>query len=164
MSRDVHRMQQVFSTVRDFRQPRGRRYSLEAILMLTGLAMMNGAQNEKEVIDWTHNEGRRLLDQVGIRRRKGPSLATLQRVFRGIDRRQLNSALEMLNVDSAALSACELSPGNDDHQALTDKQNFEMMLETLAAENARMDQHPGGAGLKIWGIDLDRETLDWRAL
>jgi len=157
-------MQQVFSTVSDFRHPRGRRYSLEAILMLTGLAMMNGAQSEKEVIDWTRTEGRRWLDHIGIRRRKGPSLATLHRVFRGIDRGQLNSALERLNVESGALSACEMSPGRDDSQSLTDKQNFDLMLETLAAENAGADQHPGGAGLKIWGIDLDRETREWRAL
>ncbi|MGE0103872.1 MAG: transposase family protein [Blastocatellales bacterium] len=162
MSRDVYRMQQVFSTVSDFRHPRGRRYSLEAILMLTGLAMMNGAQSEKEVIDWTRSEGRRWLDQIGIRRRRGPSLATLHRVFRGIDRGQLNCALEKLNGESAALSACELTPGHNVPQA--DKQNFDLMLETLAAENGRAEQHPGGAGLKIWGVDLDRDTREWRAL
>lgn len=162
MSRDVHRMQQVFSTVSDFRHPRGRRYSLEAILMLTGLAMLNGAQSEKEVIDWTRTEGRRLLDQIGIRRRRGPSLATLHRVFRGIDRRQLNSALEKLNIDSGAISACE--PGTAPDGPVPDKQNFDLMLETLAAENTRTDQHPGSSGLKIWGADLDRDSRDWRAL
>jgi hypothetical protein len=56
--------------------------------------MMHGAQSEEDVAKWGEDEGRRWLRLLGIRQHRGPSQATIQRIFRGIDRSQLEAALD----------------------------------------------------------------------
>jgi hypothetical protein len=87
-------LQEAFTKVDDFRRPQGKRYKLQAVLVLTCLAVMHGAQSEEEVAKWGEDEGRRWLRLLGIRQNRGPSQATIQRIFRGIDRSQLEAALD----------------------------------------------------------------------
>lgn len=163
MSRDVQKLKQAFSMVRDFRQPQGRRYSLQAILVLTSLAMIDGAQSEQEVVAWTEHEGKRWLNLIGIRRRRGPSLATLHRVFRGIDRDQLSEALT--SISGQGVSASEISPQPSFARLLPEKESFDLLnncIENLFESRSEVDkgntQHISEAGLKIWGINLDRDV------
>lgn len=167
MSRDVQTLKQAFSRVRDFRQPQGRRYSLQAILLLTSLAMIDGAQSEQEVVAWMEHEGKRWLNLIGIRRRRGPSLATLHRVFRGIDREQLSDALTSISGRPGGRtdSRVELSPQQEFHAEKPLKESFDLLNNCIGnLFESRSDvedgerQHISEAGLKIWGMNLDRDT------
>lgn len=167
MSRDVQTLKQAFSMVRDFRQPQGRRYSLQAILLLTSLAMIDGAQSEQDVVAWTEQEGKRWLNLIGIRRRRGPSLATLHRVFRGIDREQLSDALTSISGRSCGRikSSVEISPQQAFQAEKPMKESFDLLnncIENLFESRSEVDdgdrQHISEAGLKIWGVNLDRDT------
>jgi hypothetical protein len=60
---------------------------------MTCLAMVNGAQSEEAIAEWGESQGRRWLQHLGMRRHRGPSQATIQRIFKGIDRSQLETAL-----------------------------------------------------------------------
>ena|GEM_PF-1649950 len=93
MSNHVPSLQEVFSEIRDFRNPQGKRYKLQAVLVLSCLAMMHGAQSEQAIAEWSGNQGRKWLRLLGFRRLRGPSRATIHRIFRGIDRTQLRAAL-----------------------------------------------------------------------
>ncbi len=169
MSKDVNSLNQAFSMIRDFRQPRGRRYSLQAILMLTSLAMMDGASSEQEVVRWAEQDGRRWLDLIGIRRRRGPSLATLHRVIRGIDRSQLSRALSVISGSSeedAGFTAGVITAGT---ASGIEKQNFHLLNETIGSlferdSDAAESQHISEAGLKIWGVSTERDSSAWRGL
>ncbi|MBK9316297.1 MAG: transposase family protein [Acidobacteria bacterium] len=167
MSRDVQTLKQAFSMVRDFRQPQGRRYSLQAILLLTSLAMIDGAQSEQDVVAWTEQEGKRWLNLIGIRRRRGPSLATLHRVFRGIDREQLSDALTSISGRSCGRinSSVEISPQQAFQAEKPMKESFDLLnncIENLFESRSEVNdgdrQHISEAGLKIWGVNLDRDT------
>ncbi len=93
MYRKIPSLEEAFSTVTDFRNPQGRRYKLRTILVFSCLAIAHGAQSEEEVANWGKTEGRKWLQILGMKRRHGPSPATIQRIFRGIDRQQLNTAM-----------------------------------------------------------------------
>ena len=93
MSGRVPTLLDAFSLIEDFRHARGKRYKLPAILLLTWLAMLHGKRSELEIAEWGDGEGRRWLPLLGVRRRRGPSYATIHRIMRGIDRRQLEAVL-----------------------------------------------------------------------
>ncbi|MBK7598508.1 MAG: transposase family protein [Acidobacteria bacterium] len=93
MSGQTTSLQDALSQVKDFRNRQGRRYQLQAVLVLACLGLMHGAQSEQAIAEWSENQGRRWWRLLGIRRRRGPSLSTIQRVIRGVDRRQLESAM-----------------------------------------------------------------------
>jgi hypothetical protein len=55
--------------------------------------MMHGAQSGEAIAAWSKNQGRKWLGLLGMRRRRGPSHATIKRIFKGIDRVQLEEVL-----------------------------------------------------------------------
>lgn len=81
------------SELREFRQRRGKRYELQPLLLLSCIAMMNGARTEGEIADWVEASGERWLKWLGVRGGRRPSAATIVRLFRGIDGARLEAAL-----------------------------------------------------------------------
>lgn len=71
--------------VKDHRAARGRRFPLSSILALTVLAMLCGATSQAAICQFAEARGPDLLKLIGIRRRRGPTPATLCRVFAGLD-------------------------------------------------------------------------------
>ncbi len=118
MSGSVPSLQEAFSEIKDFRHPQGKRYKLQAVLVLTCLAMMHGAQSEEAIAEWGENQGRRWLRLLGIRRRRGPSQATIQRIFKGIDRTHLESVMSHWSKEilTAVGSASAASDPDLDHR------------------------------------------------
>ncbi|MGH9846725.1 MAG: transposase family protein [Blastocatellia bacterium] len=77
----------------EFRQSQGKRYELQSVLLLSCVAMMNGAQSEQEIADWCSQHGRRWLKWLGVKNEKGPSAATVTRIFRGVEGGRLEAAV-----------------------------------------------------------------------
>jgi predicted transposase YbfD/YdcC len=72
---------EVFATIPDFRQSRGKRHSLQALLLLACVAMLAGARGQSGIADWAKNYGEPWRTRLGFTHPKGPSQSTVQRVF-----------------------------------------------------------------------------------
>lgn len=72
---------EVFATIPDFRQARGKRHSLSALLLLACVAMLAGARGQSGIADWAKNYGEPWRTRLGFTHPKGPSQSTVQRVF-----------------------------------------------------------------------------------
>jgi len=71
--------------VPDFRAPRGRRYSLGAILALACAAILCGYRSYSAMAEWGRNYGVALAQALGFTRPTTPCAATLHFVFRHLD-------------------------------------------------------------------------------
>lgn len=155
MSGNVASLQDALAQVRDFRHPQGRRYKLQTVLVLSCLAMMNGAQSEQAIADWSGNQGRRWMSLLGVRRQRGPSSATIHRIFKGIDRTQLESAFSQWSQQVVDAQPVEIATApaskNDSFAAMS--QWADLLKAQLQAGSD--DEHISEAGLKIWGMELD---------
>lgn len=161
-------LQEALSQVRDFRNPQGRRYQLQAVLGLACLAMMHGAGSEGAIARWGETEGRRWLRLLGIRRRRGPSLSTIQRIFRGVDRAELESAMRQWSGRTAEAVPGEEAPLDTISRWVSEiigslpaeGGEREARIEQLAVGSFQADpsfQSLGEGGLKIWAVDLERD-------
>lgn len=163
MSGNVTSLQDALSQVRDFRHPQGRRYQLPAVLVLSCLAMMNGAHSEQAIADWSGTEGRRWMRLLGIRRQRGPSPATIHRIFRGIDRRQLEEALSQWSrqiIDSQSSQAFQSAQSGKTVTTPSESDSLSTMsfwadLLKAQLETGSAKEHISEAGLKMWGLELD---------
>lgn len=77
----------------EFRCRQGRRYELSAVLLLSCVAMMRGAKTEQEIALWIERDGQRWLKWLGVASERGPSAATVTRVFQGVESARLQAAL-----------------------------------------------------------------------
>lgn len=69
----------------DRRRPQGRRHPLSGILALTIVASLSGVRSQKGVVEFGRDRGRDFLRLFGLRKFRGPSEATLSRVFATLD-------------------------------------------------------------------------------
>ena len=84
--RDAARALHVaFCGVSDPRSQAGRRYRLPAILALTSAATLAGAVTLPAVIQWARLQPPNLLEALGFKQRRPPSLSMLQDVFAELD-------------------------------------------------------------------------------
>jgi hypothetical protein len=154
MSSQALLLQEAFSNIDDFRHPQGKRYKLQAVLVLTCLAIMHGAKSEEDVARWGEGEGRKWLRLLGMRQHRCPSQATIQRIFRGVDRSQLDAALNQWTQNNLSetgsvmmKSQDKLGVEDDEHKSFGRDQE-ENSLNVLS-------QWISEAGLKIWGVDYE---------
>ncbi len=81
MSPIVPPLAEVFAMMPDFRCARGKRHSLQALLLLACVAMLAGARGQSGIADWAKNYGEPWRTRLGFTHPKGPSQSTVQRVF-----------------------------------------------------------------------------------
>lgn len=85
---------EALSAIPDPRKARGRRYRLATVLTLAVCAMLSGARSLYAIAQWgrDHNAAD-IRAALGISHADMPSVATLFRVFRDLDRDALEAAL-----------------------------------------------------------------------
>ncbi len=85
---------QALGGVPDPRHRRGVRYSVAAVLSLSVCAMVCGARSLYAIAQWGREQGAaEVRAALGIRRERTPSVATLFRLFRDLDREAFEAAL-----------------------------------------------------------------------
>lgn len=85
MSTPIIPLIEVFVEIPDFRQRRGKRHALSAILALACAATLCGARSYSAMADWGRNYGQTLAHALGFSHPKTPCAATLHAVFRHLD-------------------------------------------------------------------------------
>ncbi len=84
---------QALAEVSDFRQARGRRHPLVAVLALACAAALCGASSLTAISQWGRHHSPALLAKLGLTHFPGPSIATLHRVLSRVDVVALEHAL-----------------------------------------------------------------------
>jgi predicted transposase YbfD/YdcC len=83
----------VFSSIPDFRQPKGKRHPLKAILSMAAVAMLCGARSYTAIADWGRNYGQALTHALGFTHKKTPCASTLHTIFSNIDKQMFEARL-----------------------------------------------------------------------
>lgn len=83
-------MWEVLDSVPDPRKPRGIRYGLTGILVLSICAVLAGAKSFTEIAEWAADSGRKPLARAGI---SVPHVTTIQRVLARVDGDAFDTAL-----------------------------------------------------------------------
>lgn len=73
-----------FHQVNDVRKARGKRYSLETLLVIIFLGKMCGQDRPDEIADWAANHACELAGMLGLSRTWTPSHSTIRRVYQDI--------------------------------------------------------------------------------
>jgi hypothetical protein len=86
-------LMEVFQEINDPRRCQGTRHPLQAILCLTTVAILSGLPTMDGVVQFGQERGHAFLRLLGFTRRRGPSKATLSRVFAALDPIAFDAAL-----------------------------------------------------------------------
>jgi hypothetical protein len=78
-------LQELFATLPDPRQPRGRRHPLVALLNLTAVALLAGMKSLEAIAQFARDHGLPFRLTLGFTRLDSPCKATLSNLFRALD-------------------------------------------------------------------------------
>ena len=84
----------AFASVPDPRTPQGVRFTLAAILALAAAAILSNHLSILAIAEWGATQRADLLRELGFQKGITPHQATIQRVFRKLNRQGLSTALE----------------------------------------------------------------------
>jgi DDE_Tnp_1-associated len=84
---------QALATVPDPRSRQGRRHPLPAVLALATVAMLCGARSLYAIAQWGREQPDEVIQALGFTREQTPGVATLHRVFKGLDAEAFEQAL-----------------------------------------------------------------------
>lgn len=84
---------EALADVPDPRKSRGKRHELAGILALAVCAMLCGSRSLYAIAQWGRDHGPFMAETLGFRRKKTPSVATLHRVFKRLDREKFETTL-----------------------------------------------------------------------
>ena len=75
----------ILSEIPDFREAKGKRHPLSAILALVCVATMCGCKGYRAFAEWGRNYGKELTKALGFTHEKSPCAATFSNIFRRIN-------------------------------------------------------------------------------
>ncbi len=93
MTRQSLALVEVLAQIPDFRQSRGKRHPLVAILSLAIAAMLCGYKSYSAIAEWGRNYGQLLARALGFTHSKTPCAATLHNIFCLLDRQMFETKL-----------------------------------------------------------------------
>lgn len=116
MTRHCLALIDVFSSIPDFRQPKGKRHPLKAILAMAAAAMLCGARSYTAIADWGRNYDQSLTTALGFTHQKTPCASTLHTIFSKLDKQILEAKLAqwaeaVLSEDSGSTLEAEAIDG-----------------------------------------------------
>jgi predicted transposase YbfD/YdcC len=85
MDEQVPTLGSMLARVSDPRAARGRRHPWSALLLVMVAGVLSGANSQRGLARWSQAAGPARRRQLGVTRRRGPSLATLNRVLSRVD-------------------------------------------------------------------------------
>jgi predicted transposase YbfD/YdcC len=85
----MKKLREVIAEVQDFRKRQGKRYELGSILSLAIVAIMCGLKSYCAIAQWGRESGVAITAQLGFKEGKTPCAATIHRVFKHIDIKEL---------------------------------------------------------------------------
>jgi predicted transposase YbfD/YdcC len=132
MTRPSLALIEVFSSIPDFRQAQGRRYSLQAILALAAVAILCGYKSYSAIAEWGRNYGQALASALGFKDGKTPCAATLHTIFRHLDK-----------------SAFETQLGNWAETVLSQTATTVLEAEAIDGKSLRGSQKQGATGAHL---------------
>lgn len=86
-------LREALDRVPDPRKAQGKRHPLGAILALAVGAMLCGARSLYAISQWGRDHGAAAAEELGFSRKQTPSVATVHRVFRDLDREAFEGVL-----------------------------------------------------------------------
>ena len=95
---------QGLQSIRDYRSPRGRRYPLWVMLLVSILGVMSGAQGYQALEDFGLRHYHTLCEVLGLALKRMPSDTTLRRMFHSMN---LNALTAQFNTWAQAQLPCE---------------------------------------------------------
>lgn len=175
----------ILADVPDFRQAQGRRHPLVALLTLSCVAMLCGYRSPSAIAEWGHNYGASYgpgwLSLFGFRDGKAPSPATMQRLFRGLDVKELEqrlaswaeqvlqlfepvspSCLEAVAVDGKSLRGSRKQGAQDTHLLSAVSHRLGIVLQQVAVDDKSNEitaMHALLAGLVLRGRLITGDAL-----
>jgi hypothetical protein len=84
----------ALAAVPDPRSRHGRRHPLPAVLALATVAMLCGARSLYAIAQWGREQPEGVVRALGFTRQQTPGVATLHRVFKGLDVEAFEAVLE----------------------------------------------------------------------
>ncbi len=93
-------LKEALDLVPDSRSSQGRRHSLGAILALATCAMLCGARSLYAIAQWGRDQGGATAKLLGFSQEKTPCVATLHRVFKGLNVAAFEAAVGSWLADS----------------------------------------------------------------
>lgn len=112
MTRSSLALIDVFSAIPDFRQSRGKRHPLSAILALAVAAILCGYKSYSAIAEWGRFYSKQMATALGFTHQQTPCAATLHNVLRRIDKEVLEEKLAawaqavlQANAEATALEA-----------------------------------------------------------
>jgi predicted transposase YbfD/YdcC len=132
MSRPSLALIDAFSSIPDFRQARGKRHPLPAILALAAAAMLCGYRSYSAIAEWGRNYGQALASSLGFKQGKTPCAATLHTIFCHLDK-----------------SAVEAHLGQWAEAVLSSTQTTDLEAEAIDGKSLRGSQKQGAAGAHL---------------
>src|SRR5256714_6466783 len=149
MTRTSLALIELFSAIPDFRQARGTRPPLPAILALAAAAMLCGYRSYSAIAEWGRNYGQALAAALGFTSGKTPCAATLHTIFRHLDKPAFEDHLGRWAEDVlGATATAELEAEAIDGKSLRGSQKQGAIgAHLLSAVSHRLGPTPGQKGV-----------------
>ncbi len=129
-----------FGQIPDPRNPSGRRYSLQSILALITVALLNGQTSLRAISIWGRTLTKNQLEHFGIRRKKSPSQTTMHYLLTRLDpaviEASLNEWFKAWFKNTASLSLPDL-PRLPSLRGLTDEYRALAVLSSCCSALSR---------------------------
>jgi hypothetical protein len=110
---------QFFSTIKDTRDPRGKIFPLEYILLFSVLAVLSGATGYASIADWINLKEKSLRKVFGLLWVRMPKKSGLQKVFVGLDKVELEKAFRAYSLSLVQSQPTAASPAGQINGKLT---------------------------------------------